>query len=193
MAGWSGLTQAENYYRIYLAVKLHFTLEKYDYLNTKGNISNIDKLIERSEVNLAKYFLDICDTPRKFLRFSVANFLHQNDRFIYEENDRAESNYRSFEKFSESNHFFKSDLTLIGERVYNSGGVEHYIKNDLINDLYSGSISYETIVLLNQQNPDFTGLMSGYFADKMCLRIRKASTFLPLSDEHRLTIKDTLV
>ena len=184
-------TSEQNLYRIYTAVKLHFNFEKYNYLDTKGMLKNVDKIVQRGDVKLTRTLTDFAPTPREFLRLCVSNFLYLNDSFLYDDDEKCDTIWRGFEAYCKSKEYYlRRDLSLLEEKIYRHGK-EKYIQEVLINDLFSGTIKYETMVYVAQVDQSFLNV-KGYFADKVIFRIKKAFAFLPIDEKIDRLVKELL-
>ena len=187
------LSYVENFYRIYLATKLHYTTQKYDYIKHSGRILNMDITKNRKDVGLVIHLIDIVkDSPREFLKLCSANFLYGNDQFLYNEDDTIDRLYLQYKAYLSSKEYhLRRDLSLLDERVYSAGGLNAYLNKHAMTDLYSGLLRYESFVLLYQYDPRFVDNISGWFADKVTDRLRKAVTFIPINDRTKLIIRDS--
>jgi len=140
-------------YKLYSAMKLHFTSKSYDYFryNGKTNVSQ-DNFLK----NKAKY--QFYKLSRKFsleeLRnFYLANFVYGDSSWVGEmTGPEGETAYKKWQKINQSlSYVFQSDI----EKLTDEGSPEEMliVKNGqhprLLTEVVSGEISIETIVILN--------------------------------------------
>ena len=90
-------------YKLYLAIKLHFSTEDYDFIKHNGKVNcSLDSFTKRND----KYFFHRLSTRFKdeeLLNFYVANFSNKPKRWIGELiREDGESVYRKWQKYNES-------------------------------------------------------------------------------------------
>lgn len=102
-------------YKTYLAVKLHFTTASYDYAKYEGKVNaKLDTFTNRND----RYFFHKLSKkygPEEILDFFVANFLHDDKKWIKNllENDGKEQ-FLAYRKYNGAfAYHFKSDCSSI--------------------------------------------------------------------------------
>jgi len=103
-------------YRIYLALKHHFTLDNYDYFkyNKKTKVT-LDSFLKRKD---RIFFAKLGNRKDKYLEdFLVANFLYQTNIWVGELlSDECEERYKEWKRKQESlSYHFKSEMEFISE------------------------------------------------------------------------------
>ena len=125
-------------FKTYLAIKLHFTSDSYDYFKYEGKINcKLDTFTKRND----RYFFHKLSTKYKqdeIIDFFVSNFLSDDKKWIGNllQNDGKDV-YLDFKKRKESfNYFFRSDC------------------NNVLNDFSSRGLSFDTgFTCINGQHP----------------------------------------
>jgi hypothetical protein len=146
-------------YKIYLAVKLHFTTDSYDYHKYEGKINC---KLETFTKNNARYFFHKLGTRYNkddILDFFVSNFLSDSSKWV-KDLTGADGNdvYLDWKKRNQSfDYYFRSDCNYIlndfnaRSLSFNDGftsfGGQHPRFLQLV---LSKNISYETAVVFNQ-------------------------------------------
>jgi len=146
-------------YKIYLAVKLHFTTDSYDYHKYEGKV-NIK--LETFTKNNARYFFHKLGTKYNkddILDFFVSNFLSDSGKWV-KDLTGADGNdvYLDWKKRNQSfDYYFRSDCNYILNDFnahsfnFNDGftsfGGQHPRFFQLV---LSKNISYETAIVFNQ-------------------------------------------
>lgn len=141
-------------YKYFMAVKLHFTTEKYDVFEMNGRVAGSRVAFERRNdrglfEKLAKKF----DNEQEFIQFLVSNFAYGHKNVVY--SNESDEYYRTWMKRKESRtQHFTNDLTNIinhlemnripAEQLYS---VETGMP-ELLNLYLGGHVSIETMVVL---------------------------------------------
>ena len=101
-------------YRIYLAIKNHFTLDTYDYFkyNKKTKVT-LDSFLKRKD---KIFFTKLGNRKDKYLEdFLVANFLYQTNIWVGELlSDECEERYKDWKRKQESlSYHFKNEIVFL--------------------------------------------------------------------------------
>ena len=187
-------------YRYHLALKLHFTKDKYNVFETRGNIKvSLDAYRSRNDSYIFERLTKKLDTDKDFIQFVVANYAYGNVNYLYDEG-LAVSNYTQWLKVKESiTKTFSDDLAAVQYEAEKQGIIFDSIINCTNNDLpfiiklYLGkSIQPQTISILH----DLTGMIDEwqkdpsltiFFEDEM-LRLKKLKGFFTYDKEKLETI-----
>jgi len=153
------MTNGFDVYKIYLAVKLHFTSDSYDYHKYEGKVNC---KLETFTKNNARYFFHKLGTKYSkddILCFFVANFLSDSNKWIGDltRND-GQDVYLDWKKRNEAfDYHFRSDCNYIINDFnvrklsfndgFNAFGGQHPRFLQLV---LSKNISYETAIVFNQ-------------------------------------------
>ena len=182
-------------YRYHLALKLHFTKEKYNVFETRGNLKvSVDAFRSRNDSYIFERLAKKLETDKHFIQFVVANYAYGNVNYLYDEG-LAVSNYVQWLKVKESiTKTFGDDIsTLFYEATKQDVGQDYIINctnNDLpfIIKLYLGKqIQPQTISIIH----DLTGIIDTwqnnpslniFFEDEM-LRLKKLKGFFSYDKE----------
>lgn len=187
-------------YRYHLALKLHFTKEKYNVFETRGNIKvSVDAFRSRNDSYIFDRLAKKLETDKDFIQFVVANYAYGNVNYLYDDG-LAVSNYIQWLKVKESvTKTFTDDLATVQYEVEKQCLGQECIINCTNNDLpfiiklYLGkSIQPQTISILH----DLTGMIDTwqndaslniFFEDEM-LRLKKLKGFFTYDKEKLKTI-----
>lgn len=190
-------------YRYHLALKLHFTKDKFNVFENRGNIRvSLDAFRSRNDAYLFDRLAKKLGTDREFIQYVVANYAYGNTNYLYDE-ALAQNNYTQWIKVKESiTKVFGDDVsTIFYEATKQNVGPDHIINctnNDLpfIIKLYLGKmIQPQTITILN----DITGMidmwqnnpsLNIFFEDEM-LRLKKLKGFFTYDKEKLQKIYDS--
>lgn len=182
-------------YRYHLALKLHFTKEKYNVFETRGNIKvSLDAYRSRNDSYIFERLTKKLDTDKDFIQFVVANYAYGNVNYLYDEG-LAVSNYTQWLKVKESiTKTFSDDLATVQYEAEKQDVPHDCIINCTNNDLpfiiklYLGkNIQPQTISILH----DLTGMIDTwqndpslniFFEDEM-LRLKKLKGFFSYDKE----------
>lgn len=164
-------------YRIYFATKLHFTT-KYDVIESKGRVKNLSP--KDNDLSLLKNICRNLKTRRELVEYCVSNHLYGNKNFLYSDCDISDNNYKKWLSVKESlNYSVQKDLGYLDlcclKKQYT---FEDYLKYQLISDLYSNKIEYETVIVLSEQEPELYNMIGGYESESIVTRLKKASKFV---------------
>lgn len=101
-------------YRYYLAIKLHFTTDKFNVFENRGNVRGTREAFNaRNDRYIFEKLANKMPNDRDIIQFFAANFAYGNASAIYEGKE-AEDNYLQWRKNKESiSKVFVDDLTAI--------------------------------------------------------------------------------
>lgn len=183
-------------YRIYLAVKLHFTNESYDVFKMEGRVKAMSRE-KFQQTRMAKTFIRIAKnypTEESLIKFLVANMVAGDDGggvFVDNGSDIHKEWVRRTEAITET---FRNDLNTCVDAcdgntdlLFETNGDDH----PMIFKLYlQKSICIETLVLLNLQE-NFVKVIDEKLEDdllwpRVSMRIKRYKPFLQY-DKGRIT------
>jgi len=150
-------------YRYYLALKLHFTKEKFNVFENRGNVKvSLDTYLARNDSYLFEKLSRKYNTDKAYIQYIVSNFAYGNINMIYDEGT-AEQYYIKWNKVKESiTRTFTDNLNTIVYEAEKQGidisDVNNCTNNDIpfIIKLYLGKlIEPQTISIIN----DFTNVI----------------------------------
>jgi hypothetical protein len=150
-------------YRYYLALKLHFTKEKFNVFENRGNVKvSLDTYLARNDSYLFEKLSRKYNTDKAYIQYIVSNFAYGNINMIYDEGT-AEQYYIKWNKVKESiTRTFTDNLNTIVYEAEKQGidisDVNNCTNNDIpfIIKLYLGKlIQPQTISIIN----DFTNVI----------------------------------
>jgi hypothetical protein len=143
-------------FKYFVALKLHFTSEKYDVFETNGRVNgsreSFDKRNDRLLFEkLAKKF----STDRELIQYIAANIAYGNKNVVY--SSESEEYYDTWVKRKESiSRVFQMDLNTIQKELENANKSKDWIYSiesgaPLLLNLYVGGyITLETMVILEE-------------------------------------------
>jgi len=146
--------EAIDAYKIYLGIKNHFTLDKYDYIkyNRKVNVSYDSFLKRRDKI----FFAKLGNRKDKYWEdFLVANMIHDPKIWVGELlSDECENRYKEWVKKKQSlTYVFTNEMSFIdgwnAEEINSWFGVNHGDHPNIIKKYLRGEISLETLTILN--------------------------------------------
>jgi hypothetical protein len=141
-------------YKYYLALKLHFTTEKYDVFEYDGRVSaRRDSFMKRNDKSLFERIAIKKNNPRDLIDFYVANFANYNLTMLYDQSE-AEKFHKKWMKNKESMSYnFTRDCLMI-ERLSKSNPFDSTDGAPQLMNMYlSDQLSVESMSILN----DFDG------------------------------------
>ena len=146
--------EAIDAYKIYLGIRNHFTLDKYDYIkyNRKVNVSYDSFLKRRDKI----FFAKLGNRKDKYLEdFLVANMIHDPKVWVGELlSDECENRYKDWLRKKQSlTYLFKNEMSFIegwnSKQINSWFGVNEGDHPNIIKKYLRGEISLETLTILN--------------------------------------------
>lgn len=186
-------------YKFYLAVKLHYTTDKFNVFENKGRVKGSrDKFWSRNDRGLFEKLGRQFATERDLIEYFVANFASGNDCVVYD-GSTAGDNLTNWLKIKQSlTKTFRDDLNKV---------ILHLEQNpDKIDDLYDfdgpripelmklcigGEITVQSLVILNSFRDFFENwkLQTNLIFEEECRRIVKSAGFVSFSSKTHPTLK----
>lgn len=173
-------------YCMFLALKLHFTTDSYDYFKYGGKVNTSQ---DQFNMKRDKYFYHrLCRRYDKdqIQDFLVANMIAGDPKWVGNFlDDEADSHYKAYVKTHQSlTYMFKNEL----DKLFETDDLASLFKledngyHKLINAYMNGDISRETAMIIN----DFTDCFSkfdkklngDFLWDKFYFKVRKYLPFL---------------
>lgn len=137
-------------YKLYLALRLHFTTDNYNISVTKGRVKCSPSAIDKNP--RLKYFLEKYrhkyTNKADFVLFLVSNFVY-GDQWgsVYEGGDPVEKYHRITGNIAKLNYQFKEDLKSLYKKGYDHPS--KFLNGTTLQMLfYSKHISLESVVIL---------------------------------------------
>ena len=141
-------------YRMYIALKLHFTTDSYDYFKFNGKTRVTETNFEKRK---DRYFFKKLTNRKKdaeILPYFVANFVADSSGWIGNMvRADGDDNYRAWKKRMESLHYnFSEDVDFLLQQVNEFDQLFKIMETHppLLKFLLGKQISMETFVILNQ-------------------------------------------
>jgi len=177
-------------YRYYLAIKLHFTTDKFDVFKNRGNVKGT-----REAFNLRndRYIFDKLakrfNNDKDIIQFFVANFAYNADTAIYASGE-ADENYNEWLKRKQSiTKFFIDDLATLLTYIESNKTQYNYIFEFidgeypvLLKLFLSGKIMIETLRIIDDVYPIIDSWKQNtsisYIWDNELRRITKLTNFV---------------
>lgn len=142
-------------YRYFMAIRLHFTTDKYDVFEKNGRVTGKRATFEqRNDRGLFEKLSHKFSTERDLIQYLVANFAYGNNGVIY--STESDDYYDTWTKRKESmRRVFELDMITIqrhlenNKKIYNDlYSIDEY-SPELLNLYLSKQITLETMVILN--------------------------------------------
>ncbi|NDB57771.1 hypothetical protein EB001_04935 [bacterium] len=141
-------------YKMYVALKLHFTTDNYDYFKFNGKTKITEENFQKRK---DRYFFKKLTNKHKdseILSYFVANFIHDSSNWIGTMiKTDGEENYQEWKRRIESLHYkFSEDVDFLlsevdeFDQLFNLNGTHP----PLLKFLLGKKISMETFVIINQ-------------------------------------------
>lgn len=166
-------------WNLYLATRLHY-LKGYDAIKYKGKIRSVDKAQERPDKVLARASLTDLDDKREVIEFCIANFLNENDNFLYGCQEDAAEFYAEWKKYWGSvDYMLRADISAIEVSMYKSGySLEEYMIHGIHADVLMNKVRRETLCILAYQIPHSLIYMKGFGAERTRERVERTLPFI---------------
>lgn len=182
-------------YRYYLALKLHFTKEKFNVFENRGNLKiSVDTFKARNDSYLFEKLAKKFDKDQDYIQFVVANFAYGNPNVVWDDG-LAVSNYMQWIKVKESiTRTFTDDINkaffMSEKNGLDPANIINCTNNEIpyIIKLYLGkTIQPQTVCILN----DIIGCIDPWLSDPTVnmlfedelLRIKKLKGFFSYDKE----------
>ena len=156
------MIDAYSVYKYFMAIKLHFTTDRYDVFKANGRVSGTLATFEkRNDRFLFEKIGRKFNSPRELIDYLVANFAYGNTNVIYS----SESNeyYDIWIKRKESRtHLFKQQMS------------------DIYNHLEQNKMKYEDLFCIDDNVPELLKLhVGGYVHIETVAILDNFESFLP--------------
>ena len=147
-------------YRYYLAIKLHFTTDKFNVFENRGSVRGTREAFNaRNDRYIFEKLAQKYD-DREIIQFFVSNFAYGNDTAIYG-NSEAEELYSEWQRRKQSiSKIFVDDLTNVMNFCdvykFNTNGIFKVVNGDLpvLTSMFiSGKITIETLRIIDDIFP----------------------------------------
>ena len=176
-----------NCYKTYLALKNHFTQEKYDFHKYCGKVkANIQSFYKR-KYRFWFEKLSRNKSDEEILNFFVANFVSCNDPqtlWIGEIIQNGESNYKKWQKRIQSlTYTFREEIacSFNGKNLTDLFKIENKRHPKILKEYLQGNISLESIIILNEIfgfKEIFDSRLNDPVWEFTSMRIKKYSPFI---------------
>lgn len=191
-------------YKYYLAVKLHFTSEKFSVFENGGRVrGSRDTFYKRNDRYIFEKLANKYNEDRVIIQYFVSNFAYNNDNAIYSAGE-AEECFLKWKKRKQSmTKMFIDDLTNIINfcdfNKHDYANVFHSVDGSLpvvLNLFLADRISIESLSIMNDLYPDFISdwnndpMIQIVLGNKM-LRIKKLNGFVKYDKEKVTKIFDS--
>lgn len=168
---------SEKAFQLYFAIRLYYKTG-FDIFQNGTNFKGKNEVSERNDFQLITPIKKLVNTERELIELCVANNLYGNSEFLYE-SEFAETNYKRWLKIKHSlTYSLSRDLDHISDLCQQKKqNLTWYLKSQVINDLLSQKVQYESIILLDKQ----AGCMDeiqGFDSSKYTDRMVKSSKFV---------------
>lgn len=188
--------EAYDVYRLYMAMKLHFTTESYDISKTKGMVKDCRNAFMKRKDILAFRKLGEKYSKREIIDLMVANFT-RGDKYGGVFDSETEEAYEQWKiRQQKLSYIFKQDIiTLFNEAektgedpLVSSSGVHPIV----VRHYLGGKISLETVIILDKLF-DFryindTSLQLDFVWKEISLLIKKYRIFVRIDKEKFMSI-----
>lgn len=148
-------------YRYYLAIKLHFTTDKFDVFKNRGNVKGTREAFNmRNDRYIFEKLATKHPNDKDIIQFFVSNFAYGNDTAIYA-GQEAEDNYVEWQKRKQSiTKIFIDDLakllTYVETNKLKNTSLFDFTENEYpvaLKLFFSGKIGIETLRIIDDHEP----------------------------------------
>jgi hypothetical protein len=177
-------------YRYYLAIKLHFTTDKFDVFQNRGNVKGTREAFNaRNDRYIFEKLAQKHSDDKEIIQFFVSNFAYGNDTAIYA-GQEAEDNFMQWNKRKQSiTKIFIDDLATLLTHIETNrlkhSAIFEFTENEYpaaLKMFVGGKISIETLRIID----DFTDILEKwnqnlsikYIWDNEMRRIKKLTGFV---------------
>ena len=177
-------------YRYYLAIKLHFTTEKFNVFENRGNVKGTREAFNaRNDRYIFEKLANKYSEDREIIQFFVANFAYGNETAIYA-GQEAEDNLTEWTKRKLSiTQKFIDDLAIILTHIevnkLPTASIFNFIDSAypvLLELFIGGKISIETLRIIDDIHPILEKWQENnsikYIWNQEMLRIKKLTGFV---------------
>jgi hypothetical protein len=143
-------------YKYYLAIKQHFTNQKFDVFQNRGRMrGSLETFRSRNDHYIFEKLARKYPNDKDFIQYCAANFMYGHTDFIWNDQAGYEMYVTYISRKQSITNVFKQDLATIinNEASYDFGGQKI---PDVIRLWLGGRITIETLVILN----DFDGFVT---------------------------------
>lgn len=185
-------------WKLYMAVKLHFTTNSYNVFNNRGHVKGArDTFYARNDRFIFEKLARKFPTERDIIQYFVANFAYGNQEVVYEPST-GDSNLITWNKRKQSiSQVFESDLHTILLHLEKNGMTEKHLYEGNPPELFKlylgGYITVETMVILNSFADYLTTLklqLNLLWAEE-CRIIDKCKGFVKFDKDRLLQVYQT--
>lgn len=177
-------------YRYYLAIKLHFTTDKFDVFQNRGNVKGTREAFNaRNDRYIFEKLAQKHSDDKEIIQFFVSNFAYGNDTAIYA-GQEAEDNFMQWNKRKQSiTKIFVDDLATLLTHIETNrlkhSAIFEFTENEYpvaLKMFVGGKIAIETLRIID----DFTDILEKwnqnlsvkYIWDNEMRRIKKLTGFV---------------
>lgn len=148
-------------YRYYLAIKLHFTTDKFNVFENRGNVRGTREAFNaRNDRYIFEKLANKMPEDKEIIQFFVSNFAYGKDNSIYA-GQEADDNFNEWKKRKQSiTKVFIDDLasmlTAIEINKLKSNAIFEFTENEYpvaLNMFVGGKISIETLRIIDDFYP----------------------------------------
>ena len=177
-------------YRYYLAIKLHFTTEKFNVFENRGNVKGTREAFNaRNDRYIFEKLANKYSEDKEIIQFFVANFAYGNETAIYA-GQEAEDNLTEWVKRKQSiTQKFIDDLAIILTHIevnkLPTASIFNFIDSTypvLLELFIGGKISIETLRIIDDLHPILEKWQENnsirYIWNQEMLRIKKLTGFV---------------
>jgi len=185
-------------WKLYMAVKLHFTTNSYNVFNNRGHVKGArDTFYARNDRFIFEKLARKFPTERDIIQYFVANFAYGNQEVVYEPST-GDSNLITWNKRKQSiSQVFESDLHTILLHLEKNGMTEKHLYEGNPPELFKlylgGYVTVETMVILNSFADYLTTLklqLNLLWAEE-CRIIDKCKGFVKFDKDRLLQVYQT--
>lgn len=187
--------EAYEVYRLYMAIKLHFTTESYDLRVTKGSLRDCSKSFAKRKDIMAFRKLGQKYSKKEIINFLVANFVQGNKYGGVFDRESEEIYQDWINRRQRLGYMFTQDLiTLFNETPINEDPILSSNGNHpMVVKLYLGKkISIETLIILDKlfdfRYSNDTLLENDFVWKEVSLLVRKYSMFVKVDKDKFLKL-----
>lgn len=171
-------------YKLYLAIKLHFSKESYDVFKTKGRLrATEDSYYKRNDRGIFEGLSYKFKSEKEYIQYIASNFMYDHPNVLYDPYDYGMNYYKEFIKRKQSiTRFFEDDLTKVED--YIGITTDCY---EIFNLYLKDEIKLESLVILDTLE-NICDNVSNALIDDRILLVKKSHGFIKFDKQKIATV-----
>jgi hypothetical protein len=166
---------------IYLQIRLHFLYDRDLFYGNNAKKRLPRNLQERPDKILMRSVITEFTTERQIVEFCLANYLYENDSFLYDDQETAMTFYRKWKKYWDAGTYnFNNDMSVVEMQQMTNGidSMRQCIIDSGHKSVLLNKMCRETLCVIAMQDPELFKSMVGFEIDRLKNRVIKTLPFI---------------